>query len=56
MMPRTDIANYLRLAPETISRVLRRLQDEGMIRVHGRDLELSDRARVESLAFAILRS
>jgi CRP/FNR family transcriptional regulator len=55
-MPRTDIANYLRLAPETVSRVLRRLQDERMIRVQGRELELSDRARVESLAFAVLRS
>ena len=27
-MSRTDIANYLRLAPETVSRVLRRFQDE----------------------------
>lgn len=54
-MPRTDIANYLRLAPETVSRVLRRLQDEGMIRVQLRELELTDRARVESLASAILR-
>lgn len=56
MMPRTDIANYLRLAPETISRVLRRLQDEGMIRVQGRELDLIDRERVDSLASVILRS
>jgi CRP/FNR family transcriptional regulator len=56
MMPRTDIANYLRLAPETVSRVLRRLQDEGMIHVQGRELELIDRERVESLASVILRS
>lgn len=28
-MARTDIANYLRLAPETVSRVLRRFQEEG---------------------------
>ena len=55
MMPRTDIANYLRLAPETISRVLRRLQDEGMIHVQGRELELTDRGRLESLASVILR-
>lgn len=55
-MPRTDIANYLRLAPETVSRVLRRLQDEGVIRVQLRELELIDRARVESLASAILRN
>jgi CRP/FNR family transcriptional regulator len=56
MMPRTDIANYLRLAPETVSRVLRRLQDEGMIHVQGRELELTDRERVDSLASVILRS
>lgn len=54
-MPRTDIANFLRLAPETVSRVLRRLQDEGMIRVHRRELALTDRARVEELAAAIVR-
>jgi len=55
-MPRTDIANYLRLAPETVSRVLRRLQDDGMIRVQRRDVELTDRPRVESLASSILRN
>ncbi len=54
-MPRTDIANYLRLAPETVSRVLRRLQDEGMIHVRRRELELTDRERVETLAASILR-
>ena len=41
-MPRTDIANHLRLAPETVSRVLRRFQDEGRIRVRGREVELKD--------------
>ena len=55
-MPRTDIANYLRLAPETVSRVLRRLQDDGLIRVQRRELELTDRGRVEALASSILRS
>ena len=34
-MARTDIANYLRLAPETVSRVLRRFQEEGLLRVDG---------------------
>jgi Mn-dependent DtxR family transcriptional regulator len=34
-MSRTDIANYLRLAPETVSRVLRRFQDEGMVESSG---------------------
>lgn len=54
-MPRTDIANYLRLAPETVSRVLRRFQDEGRIRVRGREVELLDRPALETLAEAMLR-
>jgi hypothetical protein len=32
-MTRTDIANYLRLAAESVSRVFRRFQDESLIRV-----------------------
>jgi CRP/FNR family transcriptional regulator len=55
-MGRADIANYLRLAPETVSRVLKRFQDEGMIRIDRRDLELTDRARIEALAASILRT
>ncbi len=54
-MSRTDIANYLRLAPETISRVLRRFQDEGLIKVERRELTLTDAARIEELARAVLR-
>jgi CRP/FNR family transcriptional regulator len=38
-MSRTDIANYLRLAPETVSRVLRRFQDENLVLVERRELE-----------------
>lgn len=53
-MPRTDIANYLRLAPETVSRVLRRFQDDGRIRVRRREVELVDRAGLESLGEALL--
>ncbi len=55
-MARTDIANYLRLAPETVSRVLKRLQDDGVIRVDRRELELLDRARLETIAGAVLRA
>ncbi|MGH8030249.1 MAG: helix-turn-helix domain-containing protein [Arenimonas sp.] len=54
-MPRTDIANYLRLAPETVSRVLRRLQAEGVLRVDRRELELLDREALENLAAPVLR-
>jgi CRP/FNR family transcriptional regulator len=51
-MPRTDIANYLRLAPETVSRLFRRFQDDSLIRVRGRDLEVCDRHGLEALAAA----
>ena len=54
-MARAEIANYLRLAPETVSRVLRRFQDDGMIRVRKRELEFLDRDRVQTLAAPILR-
>ncbi len=39
-MSRGDIANYLRLAAETVSRVLTRSQTQQLIRVEGRELEL----------------
>ena len=54
-MPRTDIANYLRLAPETVSRVLRRFQEEGVLQVERRELELLDRDALEALAAPVLR-
>ena len=54
-MSRTDIANYLRLAPETVSRVLRRFQDEGLIEVERRELEIRDEPRLHALARPVLR-
>jgi CRP/FNR family transcriptional regulator len=55
-MARTDIANYLRLAPETVSRVLRRFQDDGLLRIERREVELTGRERLEQLASGVLRS
>ena len=55
-MARTDIGNYLRLAPETVSRVLKRLQDDGLLGVDRREVELLDPARLEALAAPILQS
>ena len=49
-MPRSDIANHLRLAPETVSRVLRRFQDDGLLRVEERDVELLQRERLHVVA------
>lgn len=54
-MARTDIANYLRLAPETVSRVLRRLQDEGVLKVDRRDMEILQPNVLDELAHHVLR-
>lgn len=54
-MGRTDMANYLRLAAETVSRVLRRFQDDGLIEVDRRELVIRDAARLRELARAVLR-
>lgn len=54
-MSRTDIANYLRLAAETVSRVVRRFQDENLIRVNRREFELLDLDRLKALAQPVLR-
>ena len=54
-MARTDIANYLRLAPETISRVLKRFQDDGLLKVDRREVELVERNKLEALAAPVLR-
>jgi CRP/FNR family transcriptional regulator, anaerobic regulatory protein len=55
-MARTDIANYLRLAPETVSRVLKRFQQEKLLAVERRELELTDPDALEALAAPILRT
>ncbi len=54
-MSRTDIANYLRQAPETVSRVLKRFEHDGLVRIKQRDVEILDLPRLEALALAVLR-
>jgi CRP/FNR family transcriptional regulator len=54
-MTRTDMANYLRLAPETVSRVLRRFQADGLVTVERRELEITAPSRLDELAHAVLR-
>lgn len=54
-MARTDIANYLRLAPETVSRVLRRFDDDGLLHVERREVQLLDRDALMTLAAPVLR-
>jgi CRP/FNR family transcriptional regulator len=53
-MSRADIASYLRLAAETVSRVLRRFQDDALIVVSRREVELLDSERLAHLARCIL--
>lgn len=54
VMPRGDIANHLRLASETVSRVLRRFCDRKLIRVDGRELELLDKTQLLKIARNLL--
>lgn len=55
-MARTDIANYLRLAPETVSRVLKRFQVENWVAVERRELHLLQPDALEELAGPVLRA
>lgn len=41
-MTRRDIANYLRLATETVSRVLAKFEDDGLIQVDRRNVKILD--------------
>ncbi|HSC46698.1 MAG TPA: helix-turn-helix domain-containing protein, partial [Gammaproteobacteria bacterium] len=48
-MSRRDIANYLRLAPETVSRVFARFEKTKLIAVKQREIRLLDIARLQEL-------
>lgn len=54
-MARTDIANYLRLAAETVSRILKRFQEQDLVRVERREVELLDVGRLRDTARNVLR-
>ena len=41
-MSRHDIANYLGMAPETISRQFKKMQDQGLISINNRDITIND--------------
>jgi CRP/FNR family transcriptional regulator len=49
-MSREDVARYLGLALETVSRGLTRMQGQGLIEVSGRIVRVLDRAALEKLA------
>ena len=50
IMSREDIANHLRLAPETVSRVFTQLRTERVIGVSRRSVRLLDEKRLHDLA------
>lgn len=49
-MSRHDIGNYLGLAKETVSRLLSRFEEDGLIDVRARKLRVNDLARLATLA------
>lgn len=52
-MTRRDIANYLRLATETVSRVLAKFQDDGLIAVERRDVRILDIGRLAGMCRSV---
>jgi len=48
-MSREDIASFLGMVIETVSRTLTRMQDDGIIAVRGRQLQILDPARLEAM-------
>jgi CRP/FNR family transcriptional regulator len=49
-MSREDIASYLGLVIETVSRTLGKMQEEGLIAVNGREITVLDAARLDAQA------
>ncbi len=48
-MPRRDIASHLRLATETVSRLFARFQEENLVAVRRREVEILDMGALEAL-------
>ena len=48
-MPRHDLANYLGLAVETISRLFSRFQEDGLLRVNRRNIHIVDLQRLQTI-------
>lgn len=48
-MSRCEIANYLGLTSETVSRLLTRYRDKGLVEISGREVRLKDMHRLQQL-------
>jgi CRP/FNR family transcriptional regulator len=49
-MTRGELSNYLGVAPETLSRLLKRFHEDGWIRAEGREVELMELERLRELS------
>ena len=49
-MTRRDIANHLGMAAETISRLLKRFQESGIVKIQRRELIIEDMQQLKVLA------
>ncbi len=49
-MSRQDIANHLNMAPETISRLFKRMQNDGLLKLNRRELIVEDMDKLKELA------
>ena len=54
-MPWSDVASHLRLAPETVSRLAKGFQNEGLLQMERREIDILDVTALETLAGDILR-
>lgn len=54
-MSRSDIANYLRMAAETVSRVLARFRTRRLLALEGRELELLDPRQLREIGRSLLQ-
>ena len=50
MMPRRDIANHLNMAEETVSRLFKRFQKEGLLDIKRTDLQITNMEALKRLA------
>ncbi|MCK2042712.1 MULTISPECIES: fumarate/nitrate reduction transcriptional regulator Fnr [Chromohalobacter] len=50
-MSRLDLGNYLGLVPETMSRTFRRLEEQGLVSIAGKEIEIVDSGAMKALAF-----
>ena len=53
VMPRRDIANHLNMAPETVSRLFKRFQAEGLLEIKRTDLTITNMIALKTMSGCI---